>query len=413
MHLLILDDELGMSTYIGMVARDRGWTVETSGTSGEFQAHFRTRAPDAIVLDLQLGGSSDGVEQLRFLNRQGFTGSIALISGFDARVLASARQVGESLGLAVIATLTKPIRVARIREVLEAIEQSLGQTASSASVPDALENPADSDGQFSPAAVMQAIEGGEMELHLQPILSSATRVVTRLEALLRWRHPKLGLVAPDRFVRIAEEDEAVIDRLTMWVFETAVWQHARLSAMGCPIPISVNISGVNLHGLDFPDRLVQLINASGIPIDGICLEVTESVAMGNSGAMIDILTRLRLKGFQLAMDDFGIGFSSLKALRQMPFSELKIDKSFVGDALGSADSFAIVKSVIELARSIGLETVAEGVETEPTATLLTQLGATGLQGYYFSRPLPFVDMLDWVQQRREPANDAQSVIRFR
>lgn len=387
MHLLVLDDERGMSQFIAFVARDRSWIVETTTSETEFRGLYQARRPDAVMLDLQLG-TADGVEQLRFLSDDRYSGSVVLISGFDARVLASAQQLGESLGLFVAAALTKPVRRARLVEVLEVIERRLPPKAADATAANTmppLHKPAAMS--FQAGAVAEAIRGGQMELHLQPILSAADLAIMRLEALIRWRHPELGMIPPDSFIPVAEREEAVIDQLTMWVIETAIEQYRRLAALGIVVPISVNVSGVNLHTLDFPDRVVALVEKAGIPFSGLAFEVTESVAMRRASEVTDILTRLRLKGFALAMDDFGTGYSSLKALRQMPFSEIKIDRSFISDVLTSRDSYAIVKSVIALAR----------VETGEIAALLADLGATGLQGYLYSRALPLSEITKWIQ----------------
>ncbi|MBL6752155.1 MAG: EAL domain-containing response regulator [Nevskia sp.] len=407
-RLLVLDDEPEIAAFVGTIARTRGWNVDLAISESQFRRLYESTPPDVIVLDLQLG-PSDGVEQLRYLSQQGFGGALALISGFDARVLASARQVGEALGLSIVADIVKPMRVAQMREVFDLFEQIWLSSANQRQ--QAAKPPEPARAEITPAAIAQAIDDGQMDLFLQPVVSSAGREVTRFEALIRWRHPLAGLIAPDSFIPVAEQDEEVIDRLTMWVVETALHHHRRLAVLGCSAPISVNVSGVNLDTLDFPDRVVSLVQERGVALDGISFEVTESVAMRSPRKMTDILTRLRLKGFALAMDDFGTGYSTLKALRQMPFSEIKIDKSFVADALVSQDSFAIVRSVIELARSIGLETVAEGVENEDTARLLRQLGANGLQGYHFSRPLPFDKIAQWGRERLQRNADGGAVMR--
>jgi EAL domain-containing protein (putative c-di-GMP-specific phosphodiesterase class I) len=209
------------------------------------------------------------------------------------------------------------------------------------------------------------------------------------------------MVPPDRFIPLAEEDEGVIDRLTMWVAREAAVHHKRLFGANMAVPISINVSARNIQHLDFPDRVVALLLDEDVEAGALIFEITESVAMANASFTADILARLRLKGFRLAMDDFGTGFSSLKALRQMPFSELKIDKSFVIDMTTSRDASVIVKSVIDLGRSMGLEIIAEGVETEEVAQALTDLGASGLQGYHFARPMPIDQTIEWLRERRQ------------
>jgi EAL domain-containing protein (putative c-di-GMP-specific phosphodiesterase class I)/CheY-like chemotaxis protein len=390
MHLVVLDDDESTALFMATVARKLGWTAQTVADEVDFQALINAAPPDAIMLDLQLG-ASDGVEQLRFLRSVGYSGTIVLMSGFDARVLASAQQIGESLGLSVAAVLEKPARAAQVREALAAM-QRLAATA-----------PARAEAQPEHASisandVARAIIAGRMELHLQPIVAAAGHVVTSAEALIRWRDPSLGLVLPDRFIPVAEADADVIDRLTMWVAETGVAHYRRLAKLGSAIQVCINISGRNLQSLDFPDRMAGVLERMSAPQGAIGLEITETVAAHDLDATTAILTRLRLKGFPVAIDDFGTGHSSLAALRRMPFSVIKIDKSFVGELETSSDSLTIVRSVIQLARDMGLTSVAEGVENAETVRLLTELGIDSLQGFYFSRPLPFDEFAAWLRQ---------------
>lgn len=390
--LVVLDDDEWIAAYMATVAKDCGWTARTVADETLFQMMVRGAPPDAIMLDLQLG-SSDGIEQLRFLHQQGYAGAVVLMSGFDPRVLAAAEQVGGSLGLTIAGTLAKPARAARIREVLTAIQH----------IPilepvEADDSPQD-DTVFSPDDVAQAIDGGLMELYLQPIVSADGLAVKRAEALVRWRDPVLGLVTPERFVPVAETDEAVIDRLTMWVAETGVAQYRRLAALGSPIQVCINVSGRNLQSLDFPDRMASLLHRESVPTGAIGLEVTESVAMDDPDATTSTLTRLRLKGFPVAIDDFGMGHSTFDILRRMPFSTIKIDKSFVREVETSSDSFNIVKSVIQLARDMQLASVAEGVENADAARLLAELGIDSLQGHFFSPPRPFEAFAGWLCKR--------------
>jgi EAL domain-containing protein (putative c-di-GMP-specific phosphodiesterase class I)/CheY-like chemotaxis protein len=389
MHLVVLDDDESTALFMATVARKLGWTARTVTDESDFQALITSAPPDAIMLDLQLG-ASDGVEQLHFLRNAGYCGTIVLMSGFDARVLASAQQIGESLGLTIAAVLEKPARAAQVRAALAAMQRS--RAAGAPSLIEAQPEHA----VISASDVTQAIIAGRMELHLQPIVSAGGHAVTSAEALIRWRDPSLGLVLPDRFIPVAEADTHVIDRLTMWVAEAGVAHYRRLAALGTEIQICINISGRNLQSLDFPDRMAGVLERMSAPQGAIGLEITETVATHDLDATTAILTRLRLKGFPVAIDDFGTGHSSLAALRRMPFSVIKIDKSFVGELETSNDSLTIVRSVIQLARDLGLTSVAEGVESAETVRLLTELGIDRLQGFYFSRPLPFDDFAAWL-----------------
>ena len=395
MHLLILDDDPRIAGFLATVATRRGWTTDVAGRESDFQHMFRARRPDAIMLDLQLD-DSDGIEQLRFLHGEAFTGAITLISGFDPRVLESARHVGDALGLTVTATIEKPARAAEVGRALQRMERAAAPSTEGQPIAAARSRPPEET--LAPARIVAAIEAGELELHLQPIITAGDRTQVRAEGLARWRQPDGGLLTPDSFIPVAERDAAAIDRLTEWAIATGVAHHQRLAATGRHVQICVNISGRNLDTLDFPDRVAALLDQSAVAPGAIGLEVTETVAMQDLDATADILTRLRLKGFALAIDDFGTGHSSLAALRRMPFSTLKIDKSFIADLAKSHDSQAIVRSVIELAHSLGLVTVAEGVESESVAEVLRQLGVGGMQGFHFSRPLPFEGFVGWLER---------------
>jgi EAL domain-containing protein (putative c-di-GMP-specific phosphodiesterase class I)/ActR/RegA family two-component response regulator len=401
MHLLVLDDDERINAFVGSVAQRRGWTVDAATREAAFQAHFDVRRPDAILLDLQLG-VSDGIEQLRFLHRRNFSGAVVLMSGFDARVLAAAQKVGHSLGIVIDTVIEKPARAARVAVVLEEIERQA--TVSAVDVPNiASKAVADQPDAvvISPREIALALTAGQMELYLQPIVSTSDQSVTKAEGLIRWRHRVAGVIPPDRFVPIAEQDDATIDQLTKWVIETALMRSRQLRERGFDVQICVNVSGRNLRSLDFPDQVAALMEESGTSPAAIGLEITESVAMHDVNATADVLTRLRLKGFTLAIDDFGTGYSSLEALRRMPFSTIKIDKGFVADLRNSRDSMTIVKSIVDLARNMGLTTVAEGVENEAVADLLTGLGVDAMQGYYFSRALVFEQFHPWLRARLE------------
>ena len=390
MQLIVLDDDEAIADYLASVAIGCGWRVHPVLQQDAFQHLVITSPPDAIMLDLQLA-DSDGVEQLHFLHAKRYRGSIVLMSGFDARVLSSAQQIGHSLGLNIVAVLEKPVPLRRVREVLADIAQAPASNA-----PDTLEQ-CPAAAVISTDEVAHAIEAGRMELHLQPIVGAASREVKRAEALIRWRDPARGLVGPDQFIPIAEQDSDLIDRLTMWVAETSVAHYRRLAALGAGIQICINVSGRNLCSQDFPDRMASLLERHAVPQGALGLEITESVAIHDLDATASVLTRLRLKGFPVAIDDFGTGHSSLTALRRMPFSAIKIDKSFVGDLETSKDSLTIVRSVIQLARDMQLTSVAEGVDSADAARLLTDLGIDGLQGYYFSEPLPFNGFASWLK----------------
>jgi EAL domain-containing protein (putative c-di-GMP-specific phosphodiesterase class I) len=187
-----------------------------------------------------------------------------------------------------------------------------------------------------------------------------------------------------------------IDALTACVVRGAVEAYGVLRARGVRVPISVNVSARNLHNVGLPDWIEQCLSAVSMPAEHLHIEITESAAFGEAAKALDVLSRLRLKGISLSIDDFGTSYASFKVLRQMPFSEIKIDRSFVSDMDVSRDSRAIVKSIIGLAANMEMNCVAEGVESEKIAGLLEQFGLVTMQGYLIARPMAVEAIPDWL-----------------
>jgi len=235
--------------------------------------------------------------------------------------------------------------------------------------------------------VRGALARGELILHYQPKVSLPGRRITGVEALVRWQHPELGLLAPVRFVPLIEQT-ALIGPLTMNVIEHALVQTSIWNRRGIRLVMSVNLSARNLLDPDLPARIAGLLASHEVPADQLTVEVTESSTMADPALGIRVLEALRELGVGISIDDFGTGNASIEYLADLPATELKIDRSFVTDILEDERAQAIVRSTIDLARNLGLSVVAEGIETEATMECLSALGCTTGQGYLFSRPLP-------------------------
>ncbi len=374
-RVLVFDDDAAVGRLAVRVATMAGMDAMAVTDATAFAQRLRVQPPQVVLLDLQLG-ETDGVEQLRLLAERQYGGVLVLMSGFDARVLGTARALGQSLGLNVEAVLQKPLRVAELEAVLHRV-QTAGQLPSA-------------------ERLLTAIANDELVLEFQPVVSRKPKVLKKLEALVCWEHPTAGRVSPAEFLPMAESNTTIIDALTDWVVGAAVEAYQVLAELGVSVPLAVNMSTLNLHDLTVPDRLEQRLRAGGMPARHLCLEITESAAFKDASLTMDILSRIRLKGMQLSIDDFGTGYSSLKMLRQMPFSEIKIDRSFVSDATTSRDSRAIVKSIMDLAANMEMGCVAEGVETEETAALLETLGSCDIQGFLIAQPMPVEAVPAWL-----------------
>jgi EAL domain-containing protein (putative c-di-GMP-specific phosphodiesterase class I) len=219
-----------------------------------------------------------------------------------------------------------------------------------------------------------------------------------VEALLRWRHPKRGLVLPGQFISVAEETGAIVP-IGDWVLETACAQVKKWQDMGLPrIGLAVNVSARQLNQDDLIDTVSRVLSKTGIQPSCLELELTESVAMQDAACTIHFFTELKKMGIQISIDDFGTGYSSLSYLKRFPIDKLKIDKSFVKDIVNDADDEAIVKAIIAVAHSLKLKVVAEGVETKEQLRFLRLHHCDEWQGFHFSRPIPGDEMTQMLQR---------------
>jgi EAL domain-containing protein (putative c-di-GMP-specific phosphodiesterase class I) len=224
--------------------------------------------------------------------------------------------------------------------------------------------------------------------------------VLGVETLVRWQHPEDGLVLPDLFISVAETN-GLINDLTRMVLTQALDQAKDWQQTGLILRVAVNISMDNLASLDFVDFVTDLTTKSGVPPQRVVLEVTESRLMKDTRAPLEILTRLRLKRFRLSIDDFGTGHSSLAQLRDIPFDELKIDQGFVHHASSNETLRAMYDTSLSLARQLGMEVVAEGVEDRSDWDLLKATGCDIAQGFFISEPMPAEDFPGWLEGWKE------------
>ncbi|MGC9665621.1 putative bifunctional diguanylate cyclase/phosphodiesterase [Planosporangium sp. 12N6] len=245
----------------------------------------------------------------------------------------------------------------------------------------------------------RAIDQRELILHYQPKVSLATGEVCGVEALVRWEHPQRGMVPPDKFIPLAEHT-GLIGPLTRYVLDAALRQASRWVDQGHPLQIAVNLAARNLADPDLADDVVKLLEQHRVPAHLLCLELTESAITTEPEHALLLLTRLRAAGVSLAVDDFGTGYTSLAQLKNLPITELKIDRTFVGTMTTERSNGLIVRAIVDLARNLGLTTVAEGVEDAGTLTALAANGCAVAQGYHMSRPLS-ADAFDrWYAEAR-------------
>lgn len=237
-------------------------------------------------------------------------------------------------------------------------------------------------------SLRKVLQRNELELFYQPKIAAQGGEIIGMEALLRWFHPQMGTIPPFEFVPIAEEI-GLINDIGDWVLREACRQTAQWSSQGLQhLSVSVNVSAHQFRDNFFPIAVQSALNDSGLPPEHLMIEITEGVLMGDKERIGDLLFKIKTTGAMLSIDDFGTGYSSLSYLKSFPIDELKIDRSFIIDVPDDDDSSAIVKAIVAMARGLGLEVVAEGVETEAQLKFLQALSCDCIQGYYFSKPLP-------------------------
>ncbi|QCU90533.1 putative bifunctional diguanylate cyclase/phosphodiesterase [Thiomicrorhabdus sediminis] len=214
--------------------------------------------------------------------------------------------------------------------------------------------------------------------------------------MIRWNHPTYGLIPPDEFIGFAEMSNTITP-LTLWVLNSAIETHAQLTAYVPDSVMSINVSSRNLYDRGFPEQVAQLIKDKKANPKHFILEITESAIMEEPQQAAQTIQALSEMGFDISIDDFGTGYSSLAYLKNLAVNELKIDRTFVSDMTSDDNDYKIVKSTIDLAHNLGLSVTAEGVETEEIEQILLQLNCDITQGYYYSKPLPFAELIDWIK----------------
>jgi EAL domain-containing protein (putative c-di-GMP-specific phosphodiesterase class I)/AmiR/NasT family two-component response regulator len=337
--------------------------------------------PDVIICDLDMP-CMDGVEFIRKVGEANLGASIVLASAVEAAVLSSVEAMARSQGLDVLGALEKPVTPQKLCEILARHKARSTRDAHAACAP------------VDPAELQHAICERHIGPHFQPMVRIADAQIVGLEALARWRHPARGTLLPDTFIPIAETC-GMIDSLTWVMLEAAVTEAVRWHRCGHRWSVSVNLSLPFLENDGVADRIAGLADRHAIEPQDIVLEVTESLATTQLAPVLGNIARLRMKGFRIAIDDYGTGYSSLQQLSRMPFTELKVDRMFVGGSPERPNLQAILGSSVQLARQLNLVSVAEGVETGSEWQLLEETGCDVAQGYLIARPMPAEAVQSW------------------
>lgn len=378
-QVFVLDDDPEFTKLIRRACMGIGLPAKTFNTVEPFKEVDRFPPDAIIVLDLNLG-AGNGIDVLRFLAGRRCMATIYLTSGVDERLLNTAMKLGQSYGLNIRGTIPKPFRISELQETLRSAMTDPPQV--NRRKPSREEE------------LHRAIIAGELRLHYQPKIEIRTGALIGCEALVRWEHPHRGLVPPLDFLPLAEET-GLIAPMTQWVLNEAIRQIAAWRRDGLDLNVAVNMPADMLSQLSLPTVIDQILALHGVLGAQLTLEVTEAAAMKDLLTGVDVLTRLRLVGISLSIDDFGTGHSSLARLRQLPFSEIKIDQMFVRDASSDREARSLIQTMVSMARGVKMKVVAEGVENGGTLAVLAELGCDAAQGYHINRPVPAEEFAGW------------------
>jgi EAL domain-containing protein (putative c-di-GMP-specific phosphodiesterase class I)/signal transduction histidine kinase/YesN/AraC family two-component response regulator len=388
--LLLVDDDYIMHRITTVMLNDLGISGVLNAMSGQSALEMLQDYDgniDVVICDLNMP-EMDGVEFIRHLAKRNFTGSLIMASGENVRILKTVEKLAIEHDLHVLGVLEKPVTPAKLSELLDSLDQIRQEGTMMMVDP------------FSLADLQQAISCEQLDTYFQPKVDIASGRVVGVEALVRWNHPVKGLIKPNAFISMAE-DNGLIGELTDVVCNRALDYAQQLKTMGHDLNVAINISVDSLTNLEWPDRISELLEQSGLDPSSISFEITESRLMEHLSVALDILSRLSLKRFNLSIDDFGTGYSSMEQLQRIPFAEFKIDRAFVHGAAREASARAILESSVLLAKKLDMKVVAEGVEDQEDWDLVAEVGCDQVQGYFVSRPLPFRHLVKWLDERKQ------------
>jgi EAL domain-containing protein (putative c-di-GMP-specific phosphodiesterase class I)/CheY-like chemotaxis protein len=391
-RLLVVDDDLVQRVLISKIAAKLGYDTVVAPSFEVATELLARKTFQVMALDLSLG-ERDGVELLRFVAERNLKAmSIVIISGCDDRIMKATRRVANGLKLLVGGCLTKPLDLNRLRSALELPQRSsLAAASASPLLP------------ITPDRIAQGLAAGEFFVEFQPKIDLQTGRVIGAEALARWRSAEFGMVSPLVFIPIAEE-AGLMRELTDCILSSAMSQGRKLIERNPGFTIAVNISGSLMSDLTLPERIEETLRREKIPPSALTVEITETIAMADVERANDILVRLRIKRIGTAIDDFGTGYSSLAALARLPFSELKIDQSFIKGCESDEDMMKIVDASVALAKAFNMKVVAEGVESPEALEIIRRIGCDVAQGFFFAPSLRRSRAERWISQRNSGAD---------
>lgn len=387
LRVLVVDDDPVMLEVVAMVLRGAGFTsIETSLDGVRALETLVGSQVDLLICDLNMPGM-DGIRllsQVALLNR---TPAIILLTGEGAQILGASRKFAEVKGLHLLGVLEKPITLNSLTDLLNGYLPSIERTAQAIDLP-----------MLSGKDVRIGLASNAIQLVYQPKIDMHYGQLRGVEALLRWRDKKFGTVPAPEVIRAAE-DARLIDDLTLAVVARAVQDRSTLVREGINVDIALNVSMHSLQSFGIVERMSELICVAGDSPDRFTLEITETHLMGDLAKVLETLIRFRLRGFMVAIDDYGTGAATMQFLMQLPSTEIKIDRSFIRAAARSEEGRVLLQSAIQLGLRLGQIVTVEGIETDFEAHLAREFGCHLGQGYFYGRPMSLRDLAAWIHNR--------------
>ncbi|NHQ87569.1 EAL domain-containing response regulator [Iodobacter sp. HSC-16F04] len=390
LNVFIVEDSLIQRMHAATLCAELGLSVVGEASDGNEALLLLQNSPlpDVMLIDLEMPGM-DGIELIQELAHRDIAVSVIVSSAKEDALISSVETMLQAYGLPVLGAIKKPLTIEQLSKSFDHFK------------PISKDSP-----QSRPEVVMAASEitkalvEHQFLAYFQPKISIKTGVIKGVETLIRWQHPEKGLVMPSQFISIAEE-QGLINELTMEILDLALQQCRHWHERGLKITVAINLSMLSLSNSTFAEHIAQKVASYAIDPSFIVLEITETAVMGDVGNALGTLARLRLKGFGLSIDDYGTGFSSMQQLSRIPFTELKLDRSFVDGAHAKPHLRAILASAIEIAKKLELRSVAEGVECVEDLVVLQELGCDIVQGYLTAKPMPGDEIVPWLKNNNQ------------
>jgi EAL domain-containing protein (putative c-di-GMP-specific phosphodiesterase class I)/CheY-like chemotaxis protein len=343
------------------------------------------QVPAVMLLDLEMP-VMDGIEVLQQLAQLQHKPAVVLASSSDEILISAVATMAEALGINLLGAFRKPVNPIELADALNSYNVDAGCL-------DQAYTPVETDVE----QLKMALDRAKIQVYYQPKIDLESMKVAGVEALARWKNPQGDWIPPGVFIPLAEE-HGLIGDLTLSVLDQVLQDMNGWWEQGQYIPVAINLSAKSLAEFNLANEIIQRVIRQGIPAHFITFEITESALVIDLPSALATISRLRLKGFGISIDDYGTGFSSMQQLSRFPFSELKIDRSFIQGAPARQYIRNILKSAIEMGQQLGITTVAEGVETEAELHLLKSLGCKQVQGFLLARPMPGRELMGWVEQ---------------